>query len=541
MDRHSSEATLSWARDAIGDRLLDYLLAADFDLAASRAMDPAQLSGKRAEVVDTLAALRNELPSELDEAGEAQALRHWLMQSEDDQRSIARALREHVLWDNVPGGADEVENALIGVAMDAYPALLLPPEPLPFETPFREDVNSLLSVVVYHRSREFTDAAFRDPRLSAIFPDQGDPVASMVTYKSNTRLGTSLQLVMLPSLVIRAAWREIQDDPPTVTDFTAKVAEHFRVMCGVLTGETHSAVAKLAFTGVLLPGDVPLKFGNATVRPILDADRRNVPESLKGQLTGQDGSGVDVTVNYDGDVVLEYQFPYKVRLNEDLSDPWSSGNEMRPPVDIERTAVRLRFALMLAVDRIPRAQLIHTWTTFDEPLGVPSSISWSDPRKGSGFMPTQLTEQDVEEWGKWYARLDTVHVNRIELALSRILRAMAERRDPSDVLIDSVIAWENLFGTSQGEPTFRVTMCLAKLLEDAVDDRKTLKAKLGKIYELRSKVVHGSRNLKPEDYPLCQEALDVAIRAVRVLVLDRTDILELSDGAPRSVSLLLGD
>ena len=90
-------------------------------------------------------------------------------------------------------------------------------------------------------------------------------------------------------------------------------------------------------------------------------------------------------------------------------------------------------------------------------------------------MPVQLTEAEVAAWGEWYARLSTAHVTRISLALSRILRALAERREPSDVLIDSVIAWENLFGTSEGEPTFRVSTCLAVLLEDSFDARADLK------------------------------------------------------------------
>jgi Apea-like HEPN len=154
-------------------------------------------------------------------------------------------------------------------------------------------------------------------------------------------------------------------------------------------------------------------------------------------------------------------------------------------------------------------------------------------------MPTELTEAEVAAWGEWYERLNTAHLDRIELALTRILRAIAERLEPSDVLIDSVIAWESLFGTKDGEPTFRVTTCLALLLEQSFQARKDLRQRLSRIYNLRSKVVHGGGNLKENEYPLCQEALKVAIDAIRVLVTERTDILELPDGAARSSALLL--
>ena len=108
------------------------------------------------------------------------------------------------------------------------------------------------------------------------------------------------------------------------------------------------------------------------------------------------------------------------------------------------------------------------------------------------------------------------------------------------MLIDAVIAWESLFGTTEGEPTFRVTMCLAALLEDDPPRRVELKSQLGKLYALRSKVVHGSGNLKASKHPRCQEALVVAIRAVRNLLADRNDLLRISDTAVRSATLLLG-
>jgi hypothetical protein len=194
---------------------------------------------------------------------------------------------------------------------------------------------------------------------------------------------------------------------------------------------------------------------------------------------------------------------------------------------------------MLAVKREPRVQLVQSWRYFDIPLTQGFTMSWYDPRRGTGIMPTELTEAEVAAWGEWYERLNNAHLHRIELALTRILRAIAERLEPSDVLIDSVIAWESLFGTKEGEPTFRVTTCLALLLEQSFEARRDLRQRLSRIYNLRSKVVHGSGNLKENEYPLCHEALKVAIDAIRILVTERTDILALPDGAARSTALLL--
>lgn len=285
----------------------------------------------------------------------------------------------------------------------------------------------------------------------------------------------------------------------------------------------------------MLPAGQELSLSDGRVRAINEAERRFVPESLKGQQSGSGASGGSTTVNYDGDVVLEYAVPYKVQTrpsSESSLSPWLP--EMRPPLAMEQSIIRLRYSLMLAAKRDHRVQLIQTWRAFDEPLNHGFILSWSDPRQGTSFVPTQLTKAEVKAWGEWYERLKQPHVAKIDLALTRILRAIAERREPSDVLIDAVIAWENLFGTTN------VTMCLAKLFEQASEARLELRARLSKIYELRSKVVHGGGTLKEVEYPLCNEALDTAIRAVEVLLTDRSDILMLPAGAQRSVTLLLG-
>lgn len=127
------------------------------------------------------------------------------------------------------------------------------------------------------------------------------------------------------------------------------------------------------------------------------------------------------------------------------------------------------------------------------------------------------------------------------LAISRVVRATGERRDAVDVLIDSVIAWENLFGTKDGEPTLRVTASLALLLEPDPAKRRAFRTELGKIYELRSKAVHGTSLPKQAEMPLCFRALDVAILAIRALIKERPDILAESDGGARSLRLILAE
>jgi hypothetical protein len=391
------------------------------------------------------------------------------------------------------------------------------------------------------QSKVFTDAVLKDKTLKDVFKYEAEHTERVAMVYRNTGSGNSVQLLILSELLLQSAWRKLPPNELTSDTFVSAAVDQLRLVRDVFAGKQRFLTAKLAFTGILLPPGRELELHDGLVRAVNDAERRFVPESLKGQLSGTYASGNPTTINYDGDVVLEYAIPYEVRVqhgSENASLSWSL--EMRPPLAMEQAVMRLRYSLMLAVRREYRAQLVQTWRAFDEPFSHNIVTSWSDPRQGAGFTPTQLTDSEVEAWGRWYESLNTPHVAKIDLALTRILRAIAERREPSDVLIDSVIAWENLFGTKEGEPTFRVTMCLAKLLEQTSEARLELRARLGKIYALRSKIVHGGGTLRQAEYPLCNEALDTAIRAIEVLLTDRIDILTLADGAQRSATLLLG-
>jgi hypothetical protein len=146
----------------------------------------------------------------------------------------------------------------------------------------------------------------------------------------------------------------------------------------------------------------------------------------------------------------------------------------------------------------------------------------------------------MADWHEWFGLLAAEGSDRIAIAISRIIRATGERRDPVDVLIDSAIAWENLFGSSQGEPTLRVTASMALLLETEPNARAELREKLGRIYTLRSKAVHGSSQPKPSEVSLCYEALDYAIKALKVIFKERPDLLQEKDGTGRSLKLILG-
>ena len=179
-------------------------------------------------------------------------------------------------------------------------------------------------------------------------------------------------------------------------------------------------------------------------------------------------------------------------------------------------------------------------TAHRNPLSHGPSMEWRHKYQLGRLVPTRLQLEDVHLWTKWTTRIKDSRVDGIDIAIRRILRAISERSEPEDILVDAVIAWENLFGSNQ-ETVLRVTSTLAWLIEpDSSTERSTLQSRLKKLYNLRSGVVHGkvkrSAALKTEP----QEAVSIALQSLAILFEHRSDLLALDGSDSRSNALILG-
>ncbi len=127
----------------------------------------------------------------------------------------------------------------------------------------------------------------------------------------------------------------------------------------------------------------------------------------------------------------------------------------------------------------------------------------------------------------------------IAIAVKRIIGAILERVDPEDSLIDAVMATENLFGHGgTTEVTFRVTTAMALLLEPDPAKRAARRRELGKIYDVRSKVVHGAEITPAMDLvKRKKEAIEAAVQVLRMLFAERPHLIPQRD---RGMRLLLG-
>jgi hypothetical protein len=130
---------------------------------------------------------------------------------------------------------------------------------------------------------------------------------------------------------------------------------------------------------------------------------------------------------------------------------------------------------------------------------------------------------------------------KLDVAIRRTISGMASRGDQVDALVDLVIAWESLFGSRRGEPTLRISAALGWLLGTTLDEREAYRGQAAKIYDLRSDIVHGNRDVPPQE---ASEALTgaraITLAALAKLFTERTELLAMDTGDDRSRQLIMG-
>lgn len=196
----------------------------------------------------------------------------------------------------------------------------------------------------------------------------------------------------------------------------------------------------------------------------------------------------------------------------------------------------LQLACVLASSEAsnPTAPLM-TWSTILLPFQM--GFSHSSPHIISRYRKDEAIDDRISEIEEWARIINNTHVSTVDIAAQRLVSAIAHRPDRSDALIDAVMVWENLLGTSS-EVTFRVSAALSKLIEDGVENRKSLRKELSDIYGVRSRLVHGTAIDQSKIDKACDDAIEVAVKALRISYGKGSDWLSKSSNE-RSDAILL--
>lgn len=461
---------------------------------------------------------------------------------DDAGTTAANMLRQRAggeIWE--PTSSEPVEQEILVQLRDIYPLMLLPHSSSPFDM----IVMRLSGSLYRHPGRvTFEQATMNHHALIRLFPDEAENSGRTGHAYSSAGRGGTIGLWGFADQLIGAGWElaRLSSKMPSLEEHVAGTKKALATLIAALDNKAATIPVHIGLTGVLLPeGCTEVDLRWARLRPADARDENHlVPSALPGEIQAVEQDGTTVTAKYSGDIVFEMNLPYRIRLGEmDRGDDWP--DELYPHQTIEKHLDNVRLGLTLSLDVHPPVFITPSWTRIVDPLQAHDAPnSWNDPSSISHLSPRRLTTAEVDNWKHWAMLIKERRGPKMGTAIRRALIAVSERRNPEDMLVDAVVVWENLFGARQ-ETTLRVTSSLAWLLAEDSADRKAKQQRFKEIYELRSGIVHGSRQItRNEARTMPYEAVAIALKALRALLRDRPDLLNETDSGARSNRLLLG-
>ncbi|GAA5008793.1 HEPN domain-containing protein [Streptomyces hyderabadensis] len=455
--------------------------------------------------------------------------------------SNASALREICGGDlEIPQGdeGDEVHRILSGYARDAYPAFLIK----------RPDEEWAMGGFFYHpddrEEVEFYRGVLKDAQLKYLFPEYVDKnpdeldystlrnVDSLLYFESGQ--GGSYQLPLLASHLINSAYMRCAvagDD--SFDAYMATIAQNLADARGMAAGRTAKVPVILGFSNV----------------SISDIDRIELPSGHLRRVSSLDACFLPTQPSIDALLVLDVPVKLAVKAKHPRNDEehgdevWnraqSSFQNWRNSLQWKTDCHRLAF--MLADSDSHRAGAIQVLQAVINPLQGSAFMSWSDGRVQTSATTVNIDAGRVDGIRGWVENVTALHPRSLRVAMRRILSAASSRTDPSDALVDAVLAWENMFSDSP-ETSLRVCGSLSLLLEP-VDRgrRRALVKELTDIYSTRSAIVHGNAREPSAEVIFADgdRALAVAVKAMRKLY-ENPDLLRSQNASARGKEVLLG-
>jgi hypothetical protein len=308
----------------------------------------------------------------------------------------------------------------------------------------------------------------------------------------------------------------LNPDWPQLGPFFEAITETVKALRRVADGRTAQVPALIGVAGVRLAEDTQADLPWGVLRPLRRHEIERLPESPV-------------------ETVLEALVPFRVAAID--SNLASLPTEIAESLTFSvRLSHHVALALLLAGARPPRVAMTPAFRLITDPIqGIPQ-LGRSTVEPSAAVELSAADTAQLESWSRSYA---DHHHRSLDVATRRAVGA-AGRLDTGDAFIDAIIGWDNLFGSAAGESQLRIAASFARLLETDARERHQLAKQVKVDYDLRSRLVHGDISELPQDQASTApgRALDLLLRALRMLYTERRDLLAMNSGQ-RSQALLL--
>lgn len=515
------QLSVSRAATELGYRFLSYVLAVEPDMVErfverGEPLEPQQVEALMT-AVDVVAQVLEF--NGVDASGRG-SLGYWVEismgQIAEGNLSLPNALRLSSGGD-LPERRDDdpLRSLLLQYAREAYPYHLLAQSDDGMQTG-RVGVSRI--ALRLPAAQEFQAKILDHPLVRNKHRAHEDLPSTRIDFPNSRGAGGVILYGLLVEIT-NQAWIQCQTANDTgMHRFLEEVLQAFELFIKIMSGEYVPSQVVFGISDVHLEGDpIETPWGNLL---LLGAESDLAPRF--GEVGTQ-----------------RFAAPLVALVTSTIDEQSGQGNRYEQMQRLERPAMLLRLALglnELSNGRQPATGRLAWWYA-RQPL---SSGMWGDARRsGQRRAVLTLTSSEREGFLATCAFVADRHPAHLDLAAARLVGAAGDRLDPADALIDAVIAWESMFGSGQGEVSTRISVAVAVLLAKDPVSRRLLAKEVRGIYQLRSRLVHGS--VSPGADALegaSRRATELGFAAMEA-ILQRPDLRRLTKSAERSDYLLL--
>lgn len=503
----------------MGPKILQFILNIDDDQAIKVCESRYELDADRAEILNNFIGICRQLRLQgIDQGNVDFSVFHSLPQIIQGDEHIFNK------WNKQLGGHDvEItsEDPLVisasKIALEIFPLFLIK---LPASSHFFIDTFSHLGSLIYMLGERHVllKAVMNDKSMSKLFTEVGEnEMDTYCQYMASSGRGGGIQLAVFPNTLVANAY-ELMKLRGEISQqaLLSAMEEVVQMLRDIAEGKQIDVPAFVGFHNVGFEDFLEVEIESGKLRTYNDEIMSLLPNEARPSTLG----GVNKVLG----VLLEYKYPFKARLGQqDKHNRWPPELEAARK-QLDKAKENLSFTLALAIDRSPPIGITQAWTLVFDPLCEGTSMSWSYRAKSP--MPYYLLKKrEIDSVIYWSKLVNESNDEKIRLAIRRILSSINERMDPIDGFIDSIIAWENLFG-GNAELSYRISISIAKLLTENQEKRLEIQSKVVKYYTERSKIVHGVKEINHEVATQKRnECLKIAIDVVKKLYEEHHDLL----------------